>query len=270
MKSVLILCMLVFSSVGLASGPNQLEVQLAERFGIAVMKGGSAGVTKRTESVGLFGWGGTKEVHGYYDSSPRSSEYNNFLAELINACERRGMKKSYIPFQVVVKKENWNLFDSNYFGADLKADRGVLEVGHMSWEALLDELQEYPALGTDEARELQLRDESIASLIVEKVNHLKAQGVLVNSHKYVNYFWRSARRDFESKDIYYFGKEDFLKGLINLELHIAAETENRVEIIITDKSYFKRESDEMHFDASGSHDERELEAQINARMAELQ
>lgn len=272
MKLLSLLLLLLVSSMGhTQESSRKLEGQLAERFGIRISTSKSSFVGQtRTETVGLFGWGGTKEVRVIDKSKPSSLEYSTFLGRLLRECQKREIGKRYIPFPIVVKKENWNIFDSNYFGPDLSVDRGVLKVGHESWKALLNEIQKYPVIGTKRAQKKQLRDESIASLIVEKMNGFKDQGVNVNSHKYVNYFWTISGRDFESKDIYYFNKEDFLQGLINLEQNIKDGTEYRLDIIITDKSYLRRENYEMHFDAPGSQDEKLLEQQIKRRMAELQ
>ena len=84
----------------------QMESELARTYGIHIFKGGHSGSYDSQESIGLFGWGGSKKVVRHYDSRPGDGEYSNFLSRLLNACREVGLEKRYVPFRIEVKKEN--------------------------------------------------------------------------------------------------------------------------------------------------------------------
>jgi hypothetical protein len=211
MKHVLILLISFFSlsvfSNDLDEKIKKFEEEIKTKFGIEISKNDSLARTSR-------------------------SNYLSFLSAFKERAIELKLEDVFIPtlIKISVKEENWNMFDSHPFKADIECIKNCMNVGHRSATETVDKFVElFAKKGTQKAQELDIRNKAVRRAILEKMRFLKDSNVSVRT-----FFFTVDATDLDTDltNLDYFRQELLLQGLINLEKRVKAKKESRAVILL--------------------------------------
>ena len=208
-------CVLI-GSVANAKTIEELQTEIKQKHGIRILK--SSGDPGKSWHIGDVDFTAFLEV---------------FLAEAEKQGLNEGDKKRFFPVKIKfrVYPENWNPFDQQvcYICSDVAFSENNIDVGHESASGVISFIIEhFPLEGTEEAAELELRNQAVRQAAMDKIRYIKGRGVDVQSCLFVDGL---CDLDDES-DIAYSTQEKLLQGLINLEEAIKNGDEDRSEVNI--------------------------------------